>query len=67
MDYESALLLLDNRDRIEKVILLALRKHPNGYYNAFESLSRNNRFIYVHAYQSYIWNRAVTERFKIFG
>jgi tRNA(Glu) U13 pseudouridine synthase TruD len=50
MDYDTALQMLDRRDRIEKVILLALRKHPNGYYNAFESISRNNRFIYVHAY-----------------
>ena len=67
MDYDTALQMLDRRDRIEKVILLALRKHPNGYYNAFESISRNNRFIYVHAYQSYVWNKAVTERLKRFG
>lgn len=64
---EAALILLEKRDRLEKAILLSLRKYPNGYYNAFQNISRNTRFIYVHAYQSYVWNRTVSERLKRFG
>lgn len=40
---------------------------PNGYYNAFQSISKGTRFIYIHAYQSYVWNKAVSERIRRFG
>ena len=59
--------MLDRRDRLEKQILLTLRKYPYQYYNAFQTLARNTRFIYLHAYQSYIWNQAVSKRLEKFG
>jgi hypothetical protein len=31
----KALDRLERRDRLEKAILIVLRKTPNGYYNAF--------------------------------
>ena len=63
----QAMKLLHRRDRLERTLLVALRNHPNDYFNAFTSISRNIRFIYIHAYQSYVWNKAVSERLKKFG
>ena len=34
-DFEEALASLDRRDRLEKAILLMLKRQPTGYYNAF--------------------------------
>jgi tRNA(Glu) U13 pseudouridine synthase TruD len=64
---EYALALLDRRDRLEKTVLISLRNSPNDFYNAFTSISKNTRFIYIHAYQSYVWNRAVSERLRRHG
>lgn len=64
---ERAIDILEPRDRLEKCILNSLRSSPNGYYNAFISISKNTRFIYIHAYQSYVWNKLVSERIRRFG
>lgn len=64
---EEAMDLLDRRDRLEKTVLQSLVGSPNGYYNAFVSISKNTRYIYIHAYQSYIWNQAVSARLRKFG
>jgi tRNA(Glu) U13 pseudouridine synthase TruD len=55
-DTSGALELLDKRDRLEKCVLLELKKHPNGYQNALQNIARFTRTIYSHSYQSYVWN-----------
>jgi len=66
-EFAKAIELLTYRDRIDMTILESLESTPNAYKNAFEKLSRNTRIIYVHAYQSYIFNKAVSLRVREFG
>jgi len=47
---EEALDMLEKRDRLERIVLQSLRCSPNGYYNAFVAISKNTRYIYIHAY-----------------
>ena len=66
-DIEEALSMLDRRYRLERAILQVLKKGHNQYYNALQNISRNTRFIYVHGYQSFVWNKAVSERLRRLG
>jgi tRNA pseudouridine13 synthase len=46
----QAMSLLERKDRLEKSILMVLRKSAINYYNAFQNIARNTRTIFVHAY-----------------
>ncbi|KAF8517809.1 pseudouridine synthase [Gautieria morchelliformis] len=69
-DLDKALLLMPRRVVAERCILESYKKQGGDDRNALGALStipKNLRLMYVHAYQSYVWNAIVSERMKTYG
>ena len=46
---------------VERAVADYLSSHPGAFGFAFERIDRNLRILYVSAYQSWLWNRALAE------
>ena len=68
-DAHAAMKGLPKSYRMERSLLQALINHRHtGFFNAIsEALPRNLRLIYLHAFQSFIWNTMVSQRLEQLG
>jgi len=63
-DYGSALKMFPDVMSFEKAILNHLVKHPDDHIGALEQLPFNLLMMFVHGYQSFLFNRIVSERIR---
>ncbi|MDI6887734.1 MAG: tRNA pseudouridine(13) synthase TruD, partial [Candidatus Thermoplasmatota archaeon] len=49
----------------ERAIIHYLAKYPNDYVNALRQLPKNLQLMFIHAYQAYIFNRALSKRITL--
>ncbi|KAM4675261.1 pseudouridylate synthase 7 homolog isoform 2-T2 [Discoglossus pictus] len=67
-DPEAALRKLPVKRCVEGQLLRGLSKYGlKNIVTAFGIIPRNNRLMYIHSYQSYVWNNMVSKRIEEYG
>ncbi|KAH0563898.1 pseudouridylate synthase 7 homolog [Cotesia glomerata] len=67
-DAKQALKLIQRPDKIEAKLLQGIATNgPNSPQNALDSIPRNTLLMYIHSYQSLVWNNMISRRIKEFG
>ncbi|KAI8625277.1 pseudouridine synthase [Xylariaceae sp. FL1651] len=66
-DSKAALNHLPPRCHVEKTLIQHLGKNPTDFIGALMSINRSMRTMYVHAYQSFVWNFLASKRWEQFG
>jgi tRNA pseudouridine13 synthase len=64
MDFKDALDYYPQDYTFERSMIYHLAKNPEDWVGALEQLPDNLRMMFVHAYQSYIFNRILTARIE---
>ncbi|KAK4230786.1 putative pseudouridine synthase [Podospora fimiseda] len=63
----KALEVLPKRFSSETALIRHLGKNPKDFTGAILSITRGLRQMYLHAYQSYVWNHVATYRWSTYG
>ncbi|MGZ4933473.1 MAG: tRNA pseudouridine(13) synthase TruD [Halobacteriota archaeon] len=63
-DFKEGLKRMPVRLRYERAMMNHLIKCPNDFDGAFDALSLNLQRLFVHAFQSYLFNRALSSRIE---
>ena len=63
-DFQTALRYYPNKLTFEMVIISHLVEYPGDYAGALGRLPKNLQMMFVHAYQSYLFNRLLSERIR---
>lgn len=63
-DFEAALRFFPQRLTFERVVIGHLVEAPGDYPGALSRLPANLQMMFVHAYQSYLFNRMLSERIR---
>ncbi|KAK5652511.1 hypothetical protein OQA88_10416 [Cercophora sp. LCS_1] len=64
---DKALEVLPKRFSSESSIIQHLNKNPKDHMGALLSITRGMRTMYIHAYQSYVWNHVASHRWAKYG
>ncbi|WRQ72923.1 MAG: tRNA pseudouridine(13) synthase TruD [Methanosarcinales archaeon Met12] len=64
-DFKSALKRFPTHLRYERAMLNVLARDPDDYVGAFRVISTELQKMFVHAYQSYVFNRILSRRLKM--
>ncbi len=64
MDFKEALETFPRFLRYERFMLRHLIRYPNDFVGAFRTLPRRLRKLFVQGYQSYLFNRFISERLR---
>ncbi len=63
-DFAEASRLFPVKFRYERAIIHHLCKYPNDFVGAFAKLPKQLRYLFTHAYQSFLFNKVIEERFR---
>ncbi len=64
MDFGRHARAFPSSSGFESQILNYLASHPDDYLGAFKVLPKSIQYLFVHAYQSYLFNEIINERIK---